>query len=172
MESRVAERRMTDASAHSTKKVDSPAWIRSPAPPNRANTASAGLNTQLCAGTGAPICARTTATHVARSSVDLPPMFGPVKSIAGGSLRSFPAFPSATSFGTTASPTPSLDDAVTAHGCQRSFASNVASSPSARVTNEGRHIGLLIPPSRAKLANALTASSVAHAAAAAVHVPE
>ena len=83
MESRVAPRKIADASAHSTRNVLSPAPTRSPAPPSRAWTTSAGVSVSDAAGTIAPACASTAATHIARRSVDLPPMFGPVNSIAG-----------------------------------------------------------------------------------------
>ena len=180
IESLVAPRRIADASAHSTKNVDSPAWILSPAPPSLANTASAGVRTHDLAGTGAPICAKTTATHVALRSVDLPPMFGPVRSIAGGVDGSAFSPPSATSLGTTpsapaAGPAPLVAIAVTmAHGCQRSFASNTGSpfGVCPRVTKTGRHMGCDAPPSLANAARDDTASTSAHAAAAATHEPE
>ena len=69
------------------RETCSPASTRSPAPPSRVCTASTGESTSRDAGTSAPTCASTAATHVARRSVDFPPMFGPVSNIAGGDDR-------------------------------------------------------------------------------------
>ena len=121
----MAPLRMAEAGAHSTRKVLSPASTRSPAPPSRVCTASTGESTSRDAGTSAPTCASTAATHVARRSVDFPPMFGPVSNIAGGDDAEPPtprAAPRTTSLGTTDAPT-ALDAPrpapaeATAHGC-------------------------------------------------------
>jgi hypothetical protein len=64
-ELRVAQERIMDVSASSTKNVDCPARMRSEAP-TRVKTRSTGVRRQLSAGTYAPICAMRTAVHAVR----------------------------------------------------------------------------------------------------------
>mmetsp|Transcript_6430 Transcript_6430/g.15486 ORF Transcript_6430/g.15486 Transcript_6430/m.15486 type:complete len:217 (-) Transcript_6430:1142-1792(-) len=80
---RVAWRRMRAVSSSSTRKVESPAMMASLAP-TRVKTRSTGLSRQASAGTQQPRCAMSTVRHACRSSVDLPPMLGPVTSSSGG----------------------------------------------------------------------------------------
>ena len=70
------------------KKVLLPSKILSDAP-SLVNMRSTGVSSIFSAGTKQPSYAKITARHVYLSSVDLPPMFGPVKiiALAGSSLH-------------------------------------------------------------------------------------
>ena len=90
---------MAAASDSSTKKVDWPARIRSLAP-RRVKMRSMGDRRTLSPGTKHPSCAMMDTTQQHRSSVDLPPMFGPVSSsIRAASGASSPPPPSLASLG-------------------------------------------------------------------------
>ena len=102
-------------SLSSTMNVDCPAMMRSLAP-ILVKILSTGRILQQAAGTYAPIfarrsggggrarggrtCAMMTAMHVCRSSVDFPPMFGPVTTHALWNPSEQAAAPSTTSLGT------------------------------------------------------------------------
>mmetsp|Transcript_10030 Transcript_10030/g.42642 ORF Transcript_10030/g.42642 Transcript_10030/m.42642 type:complete len:274 (-) Transcript_10030:9-830(-) len=167
---------MLAASAHSTKNVLSPASRRSLAPPSRVNTTSAAERVKETHGVGAPICASTTATHAARSKVDFPPMFGPVRSTAVSRL--FPSWstpPSDTSLGTALSSpsparvrTPAAAADATAQGfhsarASKTGASRFVFSKAPSRTNLGRHVGPAASAPNA--ARAQSASSSADAVA-------
>mmetsp|Transcript_60765 Transcript_60765/g.100931 ORF Transcript_60765/g.100931 Transcript_60765/m.100931 type:complete len:249 (+) Transcript_60765:450-1196(+) len=82
-ERRVACCRMRDVSSSSTLKVERPAMMASFAP-TRVKMRSTGERATWSAGTQQPRWAIRTVRHACRSSVDLPPMLGPVTSRKAG----------------------------------------------------------------------------------------
>mmetsp|Transcript_22144 Transcript_22144/g.72271 ORF Transcript_22144/g.72271 Transcript_22144/m.72271 type:complete len:388 (+) Transcript_22144:609-1772(+) len=75
----VACLRMSEVSSSSTRKVERPAMMASFAP-TRVKMRSTGESEHASAATQQPRCAISTVRHACRSTVDLPPMFGPVTS--------------------------------------------------------------------------------------------
>mmetsp|Transcript_26384 Transcript_26384/g.88712 ORF Transcript_26384/g.88712 Transcript_26384/m.88712 type:complete len:240 (-) Transcript_26384:1044-1763(-) len=147
----VARRTSWAVSRISRWNVDSPARASSQAP-TRAITRSRTVSlAPASAGTNDPTCASTAATAAARTSVDLPPMFGPER-------RSMSAAdpPTVTSLQMTSPPNASR------HGCAPPRISMKDSAPS---TTRARQ-----KPSRLETwARASSASSAATQATAAAH---
>mmetsp|Transcript_47709 Transcript_47709/g.137376 ORF Transcript_47709/g.137376 Transcript_47709/m.137376 type:complete len:248 (+) Transcript_47709:646-1389(+) len=91
--------KMLDVSSSSVRSVLLPSMIVS-YDPIRVKTRSIGLKRHFSAFTRQPSCAMMTAMQVCRSTVDLPPMLGPVTTRTCGTLQALMNV----SFGTKAAP--------------------------------------------------------------------
>mmetsp|Transcript_1319 Transcript_1319/g.3116 ORF Transcript_1319/g.3116 Transcript_1319/m.3116 type:complete len:213 (+) Transcript_1319:629-1267(+) len=153
----VALRSIVAVSDSSTMKVDWPAMMWSRAP-MRTKQASIGDRVSSSAGTHAPTCAMMAPRDTWRSSVDLPPMLGPVRSMNGGA----PAPPRRMSLGTNTPSRPLMPA-----GWHRALASNTGRSLR---TNLGRQTGVWL--AAAAWARLASASSWLAADTAALHSAE
>mmetsp|Transcript_6924 Transcript_6924/g.29508 ORF Transcript_6924/g.29508 Transcript_6924/m.29508 type:complete len:356 (-) Transcript_6924:195-1262(-) len=169
--SRVHRRSMLAVSESSTMNVERPPATSSRAP-MRTYTASHADIVSDFAGTSAPTCAITAARHTWRNSVLLPPMFGPVSRVIGGTpscVSSPPAArpPSRTSLGTNAFPAAS----AATQGWRSRSARKKGGEEWHVSRTSGVHVSAHVAASSsAATASELSASSAAAASAARRHL--